>query len=152
MKRRASTQVGYDADTTWYQWDMKAKSQILKDLMDKPVPVPNQMYDSKSNYQEPTLLGGVVTPTPESKMAFMAVVTSPDERLPAQQAKEATWEGLELLGDALGPMDDINIEVNQIDERPRSDSYCDSMQDLGVEKEKEVGLNCSAQQCWIVFC
>ena len=146
MNRLGSTQVGYEADTTWYQWDMQAKSQILKDLMDKPVPVPNQMYYSKPNYQQPTLIGGVVTPTPESKVAFKTVVSPPDERLPTQQPKEASWERLELLGDALGPMDDINIEVNQIDERKRSDSYCASIEDFGVGKEKEVGLICSAQQ------
>ena len=111
--------------------------------MDKPVAVPTQLNYSEPSYRQPTKMAGVVTPTPQSKMAFKTVVSPPDERSPTQQAKEANWERLDVLGDELGPMLDINISVNQMDERPRSNSSSTSIDDVGAQNNEEVRLNCS---------
>jgi hypothetical protein len=120
---------------------MAAKSQILKDLMDNPVPVPKPLYDRTPIHQQPTLKIGVVTPNPESKRAARTVVSPPNERSEEQQAQETAWETLDVMGDALGPMDDTDITVNQMDERHRSDSYNDSIDDMiYYPKDKEVGI------------
>ena len=130
------TQINYDNNLDWHQWNRAAKQKIMIDNIEEQTE--SHPYDSKPT---PKSQVPIMSPVPALTVATKASVIhliTPTESQPPSVPAAHTWDDLNLFGEVQDEMEYARVPIFQAQGPLHSHSFTDSEDDFSLPPTDQV--------------